>query len=111
MAYRIRYAPTSKESLDDAFAFLDGADATSKASRRLFAELKEVKGYLAVFPNMYAIREDESRSVGHAVRAAQVGGHLLYYVVLDQSEEVVFYLLRHRLADPDAMVWPSLDEN
>lgn len=111
MAYKIAYAPEFKAMLDEAFGFLDAADPSEKASRRLFAELKKVKGFLAAFPSMYAIREDESRELGYAVRTARVGNYLLYYVVLDEDEEVVLYALRHQLTDPDAVAWHPLGEN
>ena len=110
MAYKIRYAPAFKGSLDAALGFLDETDSSGNAARRLLAELKEVGGYLAAFPNMYAVREDESREVGRAIRVARVASYLLYYVVVDEDEEVILYTLRHQLADVDGVIWPALGE-
>lgn len=110
MAYRIRYTPAFRESLDDALAYLDASDSTGRASRRLLRELKEVRGYLGMFPKMYAVREAESKEVGCDVRAARVGSHILYYVAVEGVDEVILYALRHQLADVDGVVWPVLGE-
>ncbi len=111
MAFKIRAVDRFDRQFGAALQFLEEADSSGKAPRRFIAEFKEVKGYLAQFPNMYAIREDESRAFGSAVRAARVSNFLIYYVVLEEKQEVVLYALRHQLADPERLDWPAFSRN
>lgn len=109
MTFKLGSVPTFDRSFDAAVDFLDRADGSGKAKRRFLSEFKLVKGYIAVFPNMYAIREDESRAFGDAIRGARIGHFIAYYVVDEEAEEVVFYFLRHAFSDPEATDWSALD--
>lgn len=108
MAFKVRAVPAFDRSLAAALDFLDETDTSGKAALRLLSELKVVKKYLSAFPCMYAIREDESRAFGGAVCAARVGKFLAYYVVDENADEVVFYVLRHALADLDSVDWAGI---
>ena len=108
MPFNVKGVLAFDRSFADAVNFLDRADDSGRATRRFLSEFKTVKGYVSTFPFLYAIREDESRAFGDAVRAVRIGNFLAYYAVDEKAEEVVFYYLRHVLSDPEATDWSSV---
>ncbi len=108
MPFKVKGTPVFDRSFAGAVDYLDRTDGSGKATRRFLSELKIIKGYISTFPFMYAIREDESRAFGTAVRAVRVSNFIAYYIVNEHAEEVVFYVLRHAFSDPDAIDWEAL---
>ena len=95
MTYRVIYAPSFREDIDQHIDYLLGQHVALHVINGWYAKLYELIDGLYKSPRRFPVDEVQSRITGHETHKLNFGDYLVFYQVDDKRRQVNLVTFRH----------------